>query len=244
MTSCVYVGTVRHRRRRPTVHDFRYRAYMFYLNLDELDEITRRVRAFSLNRFNLVSFHETDYMDRTPGSLKQKVLSFIREQRGREVAARQVFMLTNCRILGYVFNPITLYYCQTLGGALDAVVAEVTNTHGERCHYLLEAPDGGGSSLRGRARKTMDVSPFISMNAVYDFHLPEVGDRAAVGIVEREADTHVLDAQFWGERRPLTSAQIARLLVTHPLMTLKTITAIHAEALRLYLKRVPVHRRP
>lgn len=247
MTSCLYVGTVRHRRSRPTVHDFRYRVCMFYLDLDELTEIERKVWPFSTNRFNLASFHDGDYMDRRPGSTKEKVLAFIRSHAARPLTIDKVCALTNCRLLGYVFNPITLYYCYARSGALDAVVAEVTNTFGDRCHYLLDepiGPTGDGSTRRYRAAKTMHVSPFVSMDAVYDFHLPAIGERVAVGIVEREAGAHVLDAQFWGTRRPLTSATLARMIMRYPLMALKTTVAIHAEALRLYLKGIPVHKRP
>ena len=247
MNSCLYVGTVRHRRSRPRLHDFRYRVFMFYLDLDELAEIERTVAPFSTNRFNIVAFHDQDYMDRQPGSTKEKVCAFVAAHTAPGVAIDRVCALTSCRILGYVFNPITLYYCHAPDGTLAAVVAEVSNTFGDHCHYLLhdlQRQPGDGVTARYRAAKTMHVSPFISMDAEYDFHLPTVGERAAVGIVEREAGTHVLDAQFWGRRKPLTTTSLARVLLALPLMTLKTITAIHLEALRLYRKGVPVYPRP
>jgi DUF1365 family protein len=248
MNSCLYTGTLRHRRRRPRVHEFRYRVFMFYLDLDELTAVGRAVAPFSVNRFNLASFYDRDHLDRRPGSTKDKVLAFARRG-GIDLTGGKVYLLTSCRMFGYVFNPISLYYCHDHTGDLRAVVAEVHNTFGEQYIYLLDTPlqssDAPASvTRRYRARKAMHVSPFISMEAVYDFHLAPVGDRLAVGIVERESGRHVLDAQLWGRRVPLTTASLGRVLLTHPLMTVTTMAAIHFQALRLYLKGVPVHRQP
>lgn len=248
MTSCLYTGTLRHRRSRPTVHEFRYRVFMFYLDLDELADIQRTVGPWSVNGFNLVSFHDTDHLDHQPGSTKRKVLEFLRK-REVDLSEGKVYLLTSCRILGYVFNPISLYYCHDRSGDLRAVVAEVSNTFGEQYLYLLRAPlptDGAApTAVRcNGVRKAIHVSPFMSMDATYDFHLPPVADRLAVGIVEHEAGIHVLDAKLWGRRVPLTTASLIRILLTYPLTTLTTVAAIHFEALRLYLKRVPLYRQP
>ena len=247
MNSCLYTATLRHRRSRPTVHDFRYRIFMFYFDLDELEEVERTTHPFSVNRFNVVSFYDCDHMDRRPGSTKQKVLRFL-SQHGVEVDGGKIFLLTSCRILGYVFNPISLYYCHGPSGHLDAVVAEVRNTFGEQYLYVLNQPlshDGDPiDPRRYRTPKAMHVSPFISMDAVYEFHLAAVGESLAVGIVEHEAGTHVLDAQLWGHRTSLTTATLSRILLTYPLMTLRTTAAIHWQALRLYLKGTPFHRHP
>lgn len=221
---------------------------MFYLDLDELEDIQRAVAPWSVNRFNIVSFHDVDHLDHRPGRTKSKVQEFVR-QRGVDLQDGKVCLLTSCRILGYVFNPISLFYCHDGSGDLRAVVAEVRSTFGEQHLYLLKAstltPGSRPTTLRcAGIPKAMHVSPFISMDAVYDFHLAPVGERLAIGIVEREAGVHVLDAQFWGTRRPLTTASLCRILLTYPLMTLTTVAAIHFEALRLYLKRVPLHPRP
>lgn len=253
MNSCLYTGTVKHRRSRPNLHAFRYRVFMCYLDLDELAEVARTVWLFSVNRFNLVSFHDRDHMDRRAGATKAKVMAFVRRMGVELPEDGTVSLLTSCRIFGYVFNPISLYYCHERTGALRAVVAEVGNTFGEQHLYLLNtplstphAPDTPtpAGTMRYQARKAMYVSPFISMDAVYDFHLAPVGDTLAVGIVEHEAGVHVLDAQLWGRRVPLTTATLSRVLLTYPLMTLTTVAAIHGEALRLYLKRAPLHRQP
>jgi DUF1365 family protein len=245
MNSCLYTGTLRHRRSRPVVHDFRYRVFHFYLDLDELDDVQRRVGLFSVNAHNIVTFHDTDHVDCRPGPTKDKVHRFAMEQGDLDLRGGKVFVLTSCRIFGYVFNPISLYYCHGRGGGLKAIIAEVSNTFGERYLYLL-CDRHRPSRERGcyRVRKAMHVSPFVSMDAVYEFHLPEVGDKLGVSIVEYESERHVLDAQLWGTRVPLTSATLRRLLVTYPFMTLRTIAGIHSQALRLFLKRVPIHHQP
>lgn len=247
MRSCIYSGTVRHRRSQPKIHDFRYQVFMFYLDLDELPGVERLVRPFSVNRFNLVSYDDRDHMDRRPGSTKEKVLQFLSRQ-GVDLLDGKVFLLTSCRILGYVFNPISLYFCHGRSGTLEAVVAEVNNTFGEQYLYVLSEPlnvsNGRSETRRYRARKAMHVSPFISMDAVYDFHLAPVVDTLGVSIVEHEGGNHVLDVQLRGQRVPLTTASLSRVLLRYPLTIFKTIVAIHGEALRLYLKRVPIFRHP
>ena len=117
MTSCLYTGWVRHRRSRPRVHDFRYRMFMFYLDLDELPHLDRTLGLFSHNRFNIASFHDRDHLDGRPDALKQRVLRFLQLD-GLELPGGSVHLLTSCRLLGYVFNPISLYYCHaSTGGA-------------------------------------------------------------------------------------------------------------------------------
>ena len=220
---------------------------MFYLDLDELEQIEQSILPFSINRFNLVSFYDQDHMDRRSGSTKHKVLKFLR-QHGVNIKDAKIFLLTSCRIFGYVFNPISLYYCHGSTGQLDAVVAEVSNTFGEQYLYVLHESlshnDDSISVRRYQARKQMHVSPFISMDAVYDFYLSVVGESISVGIVEHEAGTHVLDAQLWGKRRPLTTINLGQALIKYPMITMRTTVAIHRQALWLYLKGAPFYRQP
>lgn len=250
MTSCLYAGWyVRHQRRRPRVHAFRYRLFLFYLDLDELPEVDRAVRLFSVNRFNAVAFHDRDHLDGRPVDTRARVAAVLRDA-GVPLAAPKVYLLTQCRIGGCVFNPISVYYCHDgPGGPLRAVVAEVNNTFGERHLYVLRnrlnpASDASRPAARYRARKAMYVSPFLAMEGHYDFHFAPVGSRLSVGILQYERDRPTLDAQFWGRRIELTSRSVAGLLATHPLAAIKTIAAIHGEALRLWRKGIPVHPRP
>lgn len=249
MRSCLYQGYVRHRRRRPRVHAFRYRLCLFYLDLDELPQLDRTVRLFSVNRGNAVAFHDRDHLDGRGGDLGPRVATVLRNA-GVRLRAPRIHLLTGCRILGYVFNPISLYYChEGPGGPLRAVVAEVDNTFGERHLYVLRhrlnpASDTSRHAARYRAPKTLYVSPFLGAEGHYDFHFAPVGPRLSVGILQYERDRPTLDAQFWGRRVELTSRSVAGLVAARPLAAVKTIAAIHAEALRLWWKGIPVHPRP
>lgn len=249
MTSCLYAGYVRHRRRGPRVHAFRYRLCLFYLDLDELPQLDRAVRLFSVDRSNAVAFHHRDHLDGQGGDTATRMATVLRNA-GVRLRAPKVYLLTACRILGYVFNPISLYYChEGPGGPLRAVVAEVNNTFGERHLYVLRhrlnpASDTSRHAARYRAPKALFVSPFLAADGHYDFHFAPVGPRLSVGILQYEGGRPTLDAQFWGRRVELTSRSVAGLLATHPLAAVKTIAAIHAEALRLWWKGIPVQPRP
>ena len=245
MTSCLYDGWVRHRRHTPRVHDFRYRLVLAYLDLDELDLIDRTVLPLSINRWNLWSFFDRDHIDGSPGSTAGKVRRLLANH-GIARCGGSIRLLTQCRVLGYVFNPISLYYCHDADGTLAAVVAEVSNTFGERHLYLLDGRNNAstGATARFRAVKAMHVSPFLGMDCVYDFRLAPPGDHLTVGIVQHEEGRRVLDAQLWGRRAPLTTRTLTAALLRCPFVTLKTIAAIHAEAARLYLKGIPFQRHP
>ena len=249
MTSCLYAGYVRHRRRGPRVHAFRYRLCLFYLDLAELPQLDRTVRLFSVNRSSAVAFHDRDHLDGRGGDTAARVTTVLRNA-GVRLHEPRIHLLTACRMLGYVFNPLSLYYChEGPGGPLRAVVAEVNNTFGERHLYVLRhrlnpASDTSRHAARYRAPKALYVSPFLAADGHYDFHFAPVGPRLSVGILQYEGGRPILDAQFWGRRVELTSRSVARLVALHPLAAVKTIAAIHAEALRLWWKGVPVQPRP
>ena len=245
MTSCLYTGWIRHRRHYPRVHDFRYRLVLAYLDLDALDAIDRTVRPFAVNRRNLWSFFDRDHVDGRPGATAGKVRRLLAHH-GIALHGGSIRLLTQCRVLGYVFNPISLYYCHDGEGTLAAVVAEVSNTFGERHLYLLDGRQNAttGTTARFRAAKAMHVSPFLGMDCVYDFTLAPVGERLSVTIVQHERGRRVLDAQLRGRRLPLTTRTLIASLLRFPFVTMKTMAAIHTEAARLYLKRIPFVRHP
>lgn len=240
MTSCLYTGHVVHVRRAPVPHRFRYATASFYLDLDELVELGRRVRGFGVERPNLVSFHSADHLDGRPGPLRARLDAFLRT-RGIEPDGGPVRLLTQCRVLGYVFNPVAFYFCHRRDGTLRCVVAEVNNTYGERYLYVLDdaAREGGPGPTgvhRYVARKVLHVSPYVSMDATYHFRIAPPGERLSVSIRETEGGAPCLDAHLRGRRAPLTSTTLARFLLRFPLHTLKIIGTIHWEALRLYRK--------
>lgn len=245
MNSCLYTGQLWHRRLRPREHEFRYAVSSFYLDLDELPELDRRSRLFGCNRGRLFSFHDRDHMDGQPGATQPKVLAYLRS-RGLELDGGKVCLLTQCRLFGYVFNPISVYYCYAASGELRARVAEVNNTFGERILYLLESGVPGGDQRHARsfAAKEMHVSPFVSMDARYEFRLPPPGERLSVFISETEHGQHFFDAHLWGERRPLEDRSLVAVALRYPLLTLRIVAGIHWQALRLWWKGVPFYRQP
>ena len=242
MNSCIYEGYVRHRRNRPTVHDFRYASTLFYLDLDEVDDLAERLPLFSLNRRNCVSFYDRDHVDGRIGATKRKIERWLARD-GIDLVGGRIGLLTSCRLFGYVFNPVSFYYCYGRAGGLLAIVAEVNSTFGERFLYTLKPPDAG-HVYQAEAVKQMHVSPFLSNRCRYQFRFVPLADRLAIGIVQQEDGCQVLDVQLWGQRQPLSAGTLARLVLRHPFLTLKTTAAIHFEALRLYLKRVAVVRQP
>ena len=229
--SAIYEGSVVHRRVTPKHHQFRYRVFALLLDLDELPSLHRKLKLFGWNRGAFASFHDHDHGDGTDlrvwldGQLAQAGV----------VADGPKRVLCYPRIFGYVFNPLSVWFCHDRTGALAATIYEVHNTQGERHAYVLRA-DGEQT-----CSKDFYVSPFLSMDCRYSFHIKPPGEDIVVAIRETEAGQPVLDAAFSGQRRPLTDRALGFALLRHPLMTVKIIGAIHFEALRLWLKGVRVH---
>jgi len=247
VNSCLYTGFVSHRRTQPLTHAFRFPLALFHLDLDELPDLDGRLRLFAVNRGNVLSFHDRDHMDRRPGSTKRKISAFL-ARHGLDVAGGKILLLTQCRMFHYVFNPVSFYFCHAAEGGLRSIVAEVNNTFGEGHLYLLSdrerLPAPSEDRMSYQARKVMHVSPFVSMDAIYQFHFAPVGDRLSIRLSESERGRPFFDAHLWGRRRELTDRNLAALLLRYPLLTVKVIAAIHWQALRLYLKGVPFHAQP
>lgn len=243
MRSCLYAGSVTHARRTPAAHRFRYALTAFALDLDELPELDRRLRFFALNRRGAASFHDRDHLDGEPGSTKAKLERFLA---GRGLAAGgRIVTVTQCRLLGYVFNPVSFHWCHDREGELVAIVAEVNSTFGERHLYVLgERERLAGPGRRYRVAKAMHVSPFLGMEAAYEFRFGELGERLEIAIDEHERGETKLATAMVGVRRPLDDRALLRLAVLFPFQTLKITAAIHWEALRLWRKRVPFFTKP
>ena len=240
--SALYDGAVIHRRFHPRRHRLRYRLFQMLLDLDEAPRLARRLRLFSLNRFNLFSFFERDH-----GDGRADLKAYVREvllTAGIE-AGGPVRLLCMPRILGYVFNPLSVYYCHRADGRLAAVLYEVNNTFGDRHSYLIPAAADGAGVVRQACEKRLYVSPFMDMAMSYDFRLTQPDAAIATTIHGKDAGGRLMiAAAFAGKRRPLDDATLAHIFVTHPLLTLKVVAAIHWEALRLFLKGVGFRSRP
>jgi len=249
MHSAIYHGWLDHRRRVPKAHAFRRRLFMLYLDLAELDEVFRGRWLWSTERAALARFDRRDHFGDPAKPLDEAVRDLVAERTGRRPTG-PVRLLTHLRYFGYVFNPVSLYYCfDAEGRGLDAVVAEVTNTPwGERHCYVLPGHGPDGQALHATSAKAMHVSPFHPMELDYDWRIGTPGDALTVHMALRPANARdeapIFGATLALQRRPIGAAALAAQLIRFPFMTAKVIAAIHWEALRLWLKRVPVHDHP
>jgi DUF1365 family protein len=241
--SALYTGEVMHRRLRPRQHRLRYRIFYLLLDLDEIDQLARSLRLFSHNRFNLFSVSDRDHGNGSKASLREQVQRHLRNA-GVE-AGGPIRLLTMPRILGYVFNPLSIYFCHRKDGSLAAILYEVSNTFGQRHNYLVPVAAGSNGVIRQQSRKSLYVSPFMITNMTYFFAVVPPGESLAVSVTGHDVEGPLIVAKLIAVRRALTDASLARAFLLYPLLTLKVITAIHCEALLLWLKGVrPQHRPP
>ena len=227
--ACLYQGHVMHMRLAPFGHKFRYRIFALLLDVDQLETAISGRRLLKLDRWGPLSFHNRDHGPRDGTNLRPWVEARLAEH-GLPAPAR-IRLLSFPRILGFVFNPLSVYYCEDADGRLESVIYEVKNTFGDQHPYVLDArADVDGATRHGHA-KGFFVSPFIGQDETYRFTIRPPDRRLALKIRQE-----TLIATWSGNRRPLTDGQLLRLWDSHPLMTFKVVAAIHWQALRLWLK--------
>ena len=231
--SALYEGQVGHTRLKPKAHSLRYGVFMLLLDLDEAPTMSKALRWFSFERFNLLSLRTRDYGDGSDKPLKAQVATRLRRA-GVEGEVAAVRLLTLPRVLGYAFNPISVFYCHAPDGRLMAVIYEVNSTFGERHSYLI--PATGEAVVRQAADKRLHVSPFLDMEMTYRFRVSAPGGRADLAIDVEDGEGLILKASFVGKRREFTDAAIVGACIHHPLLTLKVVAAIHWEAIKLLMK--------
>ena len=243
--SCIYLGRVMHARLRPFVQRFVYRVFSLYLDLDELPALDRRLRLFSHNRWNLFAFRDQDHGPRDGSPLRP----WIEEQlatAGIDLGGGAVRLLCFPRLLGYVFNPLSIWFCYHCSGRLAAVLYEVSNTFGQRHGYLLplSREHRSGEAIAQRCEKGFYVSPFIGMAASYDFRLFEPDQDLSISIRQSVPEGPQLVARHDGARAPLSDSVLLKAFLAHPLMSIKVVAGIHWEALKLWLRGARFHARP
>lgn len=228
----LYDAQVRHVRRQVLDRAFAHAVYLWLVDLDALPRLPFWLRPFA-------RFESRDHLGDPARSIRENLDAWL-ATRGVDLRGGRVLMLAHARVLGHVFNPITVYWCHTPDGALACVVAEVHNTYGGRHCYLLD-PDEHG---RAEADKDFYVSPFLTVEGTYRMALPVPGERLALAVTLRQDGRTAFTASVLGTRRPATPAALARTLLRRPLVTLRTSALIRRHGIALWLRRLPVVRRP
>jgi DUF1365 family protein len=241
----LYIGDVMHARLKPMSHRFSYRVLSLLIDLDRLEEADQRSSLFGVNRRALYSFHEADHGDRDGTSLR----TFVERCAARndiDLAGGRIQLLCYPRLLGYAFNPLSVYFCARANGELALVIYEVRNTFGDIHTYALPVRPGelSPAGLRQQQDKQFYVSPFLAMNMRYHFRLRPPCETVRLRILETDAEGPMLSATFSGQRYALTSRALLGSLLALPLVTFKVLAAIHWEALRLWLKGARLVPRP
>lgn len=239
--AALYVGDVMHARLRPigrhSGHRFSYRVMSLLIDLDRLPDADRQSPLFGVNRAALYSFHERDHGPRDGSSLRAHAERRAAEH-GIDLAGGSVLLLCYPRLLGYTFNPLSVYFCTRADATLALIMYEVRNTFGDIHAYALPVKpcDVSAAGIRQSQDKLFYVSPFLEMAMRYHFRISPPGEQVKLRILETDREGPLLAATFSGRRRALTTAALARAFVALPLVTVKIIAAIHWEALRLWLK--------
>ncbi len=235
MRSALYVGTVMHARRSPHDHVFRYPVYMTLIDLDELPLLDRTLPLFGWNRRAATSYRDADHLD----------IHTTLEANGIELGqGGRIEVLTNLRVLGYVFNPVSFWWCWRADGSLVCIVAEVSNTFGERLPYVLQPAPEPAVRHVFETDKRLHVSPFMPMDQSYTWWFSEPGAKLNVRMDVHEEGMRDFHATLTARRVPLTARALRSVLVRYPLMPATVTARIHWQALRLWLKRTPFFRKP
>ena len=232
MESCIYKGYVSHKRLLPIKHFFAYKTFSLLLDLDELDLANKKIAFFSINKFNLLSFYNKDHGDRDGKDLKNWVKNIIKKY-DLNSNITKIKILCYPRILGYVFNPLSVYYCYE-NSQLKIILYEVKNTFNEQHTYIFK--NKGKNKIEQTCKKKFYVSPFMDMGTWYDFKLIRPDKKLFVSIKQTDNKGLVLTAVQTGERKEFSLKQLIINFFQYPLMTIKVISAIHFEAFLLWKK--------
>ena len=241
--SAIYVGEVAHDRSRPKRHRLRYNIFMLLLDLDELEALDQRLKRFSLNRFNLLSFHDRDHDAAEGQTVKASVLAKL-AARGIALKTPRITLLCMPRVLGHGFNPLSVFFCREDDGALKAIVYAVRNTFGQRHDYVLPVRRERAGWVEQGAPKTFHVSRFMPMDLRYAFDIAAPDETVHVGVDVFDATGLMLTATFAGQRRDLDDRALARAMLGHPWQIVGVLAAIVWEAVKIALKGFKIYPDP
>jgi DUF1365 family protein len=236
INSCIYNGNVIHKRFKPKEHFFKYKVFSLFIDLSELNELNDELNLFSINRFNLISFYEKDHGERDGSSLIDWVKKNLRSKK-IDTNNIKIKLLCYPRILGYVFNPLSVFFIYDKNKSLISILYEVKNTFGEQHTYVFKV-EGQDKLIQNNCSKKFHVSPFIEMDCNYFFRILNPEQKLSVVIDQYDQDGKILFASQDGERSDLTSKNLMNSYLKHPLMTFKIIAAIHFEAFKLWTKGI------
>ncbi len=242
MNSAIYEGRVRHRRFHPTEHSFAYRVFLMYLDLDELETVFQGRWLWSAKRIAPAWFRRADHAGDPKQPLAEAARDMVEAKTGKRPTG-PIRLLTHLRYFGYCMNPVSLYYCFAPGGEqLEAIIAEINNTPwGERHCYVLPASNSESAPphFQWQFPKDFHVSPFLPMNQLYRWRFTQPGQSLSVQMDNIEGGSRIFDATMTLSHHQISGVELSRVLVQYPLMTMKVVSAIYYQALRLWLKRCP-----
>ena len=232
MNSCIYNGEVNHTRFKPVKHFLNYKTFSLLIDLDEIEQLDKSISIFSHNKFNIFSFYNKDHGDRDGSCLKKWVISNLKKYK-IEGNISKIKILCYPRIFGYVFNPLSIFYCYE-NEKLKSIFYEVKNTFNEQHTYIFKIKDG--EEIKQKCKKKFYVSPFMDLETFYNFKLINPNQRLSVMIKQTDAEGTVLTATQTGDKKEFNFKQLLINFFRYPLMTLKIISSIHFEALLLWKK--------
>jgi len=236
METCIYKGIVTHRRFKPKRHFFNYKTFSIFFDLDELTDLEKKISIFSLNKFNLFSFYNKDHGNRDGSDIKNWVKSNLNKF-NINFEVSKIKLLCFPRIFGYVFNPLSIFYCYNKKSELRAILYEVKNTFNEQHTYIFEVKNNS-KIITQSCNKKFYVSPFMEMETSYNFRLSEPKETLSVFIKQKNKEGMLLSACQIGKKEQISTKRLLVNFLKHPMMTIKIIMAIHFEALRLWKKGV------
>ena len=234
--SCIYIGSVIHKRFKPKKHFFKYSVFSLFLDLDEINELDQKILFFSYNKFNILSFFDKDHGYRDGSSIKDWLIHVLQKKNISTINIK-IKVLCYPRIFGYVFNPLSIFFIYDADSNPIAILYEVKNTFGEQHTYVFKI-DIKNKQILNNCKKKFYVSPFMDLESKYFFKVLIPNERLSVIIDQRDKEGKLLFASQDGVRVKLSSKNLLKSYLKHPLMTLKIILAIHYEALKLWIKGI------